>query len=180
MNTVFLSHAERQIREAHAATFTQNERDQIANMHGFVCNFLRRSGIFIAPISDKTRAPGESIGVMNGPIMDEDDTHRDLRQLCQEQTKRIEEMQRQLEPCEADRASWAKINKMLCEAMPGYKGPPAPDDWCRCALMELLDQRRALCAALTNSLPTLQVAAPPAYLDAKQALADVNKTLRES
>lgn len=49
---------------------------------------------------------------------------------------------------QADRNTFAKLSAMLETALPGFKGCPAPDDWAKAALRELIEQREALTAKL--------------------------------
>lgn len=50
-----------------------------------------------------------------------------------------------------DRETFETITEMIEAALPDFKGPPAPDDWTREALRELIDQRKMLLRALFES-----------------------------
>lgn len=60
---------------------------------------------------------------------------------------------------QADRESFAQLITMLEQALPGFKGCPAPDDWAKAALRQLIAQHAAMHAALkraANHLPFIE------------------------
>lgn len=66
----------------------------------------------------------------------------------------IHEANEQAAQC--DRNSFSEVMAMLDEALPNFKGCPAPDDWTKAALRELIEQREQMIRALDSAVNIMQ------------------------